>query len=98
MPSRKDSPAGPPGRKYTRGASSHADSGLSYSQADAALLRDVVATVTDAGDAVLFGRTSDGGALVAHFMSAGHLEKVYAASVEELDTILQTALEMSAPS
>lgn len=50
---------------------------VSYRGVDGALLRKAVDGVTSNGDAILFGRTSDGGALCVQVISNGQSTKWY---------------------
>lgn len=49
--------------------------------------------VIEHGDAVVIGRTSDGGSIAFTFLSGKARYKAYAASSEELDEILDAILE-----
>lgn len=64
---------------------------LRYRDAEAELLRDTIDAVTQDGDAVMFGRTSDGGALSISVYSSGRRKSLYAVS---LDQLLQTLVEL----
>jgi hypothetical protein len=65
------------------------DRSLSYSQVSGSLLSECVARVTDRGDAVLFGRTTDGGALSIHVLAGGEATKFYVTDASELMELLQ---------
>lgn len=62
--------------------------GLSYGQVEGSLLSTCVERVTDHGDAILFGRTTDGGALSVHVLSNGVAEKFYVTDASELMELL----------
>lgn len=63
--------------------------GLSYSQVSGDLLSKCVERVTNRGDAVLFGRTTDGGALSVHVLSNGKADKFYVTDASELMELLE---------
>jgi hypothetical protein len=65
---------------------------LSYGQIDGNLLRDCVEAITAAGDAILFGRTSDGGALSLHVLSNGSTIKLYPADASMLQESLESLI------
>lgn len=62
--------------------------GLSYGQVEGSLLSTCVERVTDNGDAILFGRTTDGGALSIHVLSGGQADKFYVTDASELMELL----------
>lgn len=61
---------------------------LSYGQVEGSLLSTCVERVTDHGDAILFGRTTDGGALSVHVLAGGRAEKFYVTDASELMQLL----------
>jgi hypothetical protein len=61
---------------------------LSYGQVEGTLLQQCVERVTNHGDAVLFGRTTDGGALSIHVLSNGRADKFYVTDASELMELL----------
>lgn len=63
--------------------------GISWDAVDAEQLAATVHAVTDDGAAILFGRTSDGGALVIQILSAGGKHKLYPSTPSELDQMLR---------
>lgn len=63
--------------------------GLRFSQIDGAVLRSCVDAVVHRGDAVLFGRTSDGGALSVRVLSEGATECWYPSDASELQELLE---------
>lgn len=62
---------------------------MSYSAVGGELLRDAVVTVTDCGDAILFGRTGDGGALSVQILHNKKATKFYPSDASELMELLQ---------
>ena len=82
--SNRSSARSPSASRYggtTRGAPGRR---VSYSTVDPALVHRVVALVCDAGDAVTFGTTSEGGAYYVGVLSDGQLDKSYLDSLEAL--------------
>ena len=63
--------------------------GLSYGQVDGNLMREAVERVTGHGDAILFGRTIDGGALTIQVLSGGEPSKFYVTDASELMELLE---------
>lgn len=63
--------------------------GLSYEQTDGALLRRAITAVVRNGDALLFGATSDGGALSVRVLSKGKTECFYPSDASELQELLE---------
>lgn len=63
---------------------------VSIGDADAVLLRDTIAAVNADGDAIMFGRTSDGGALSVAVYSGGRRAVVYFSDVDTLQNALVT--------
>ena len=72
--------------------------GLSFGQIDGDVLRECVARVTARGDAVLFGRTGDGGALTVHILTGGKAEKFYVSDASELMELLTGLIAALTPS
>lgn len=68
---------------------------VSYGACDAAVLNDAITAITDAGDAVLFGKTSDGGAYMVRFLSRGSSDVEYPATVGELQDVLVEATRIA---
>jgi hypothetical protein len=65
------------------------DRGLSYGQVDGNLVREAVERITNNGDAILFGRTLDGGALTIQVLSGGAPAKFYVTDASELMELLE---------
>lgn len=61
---------------------------VSYGQVGGDTLRDCVERITNRGDAVLFGRTADGGALSIQILSGGKASKFYVTDGSELLELL----------
>jgi hypothetical protein len=58
----------------------------------AELLRETVTAVLNAGDAILIGTTRDGGAVAIQLFSGDRVDRLYAATLEELQETLQGVL------
>lgn len=57
------------------------------------LLRDAIARIVGAGDALMFSATSDGGALVMLVMEGGDKRKVYITSDTKLHDVLKSIVQ-----
>lgn len=68
---------------------------LGFGSADPALLRGAVAAAVDDGNALLFGRTSDGGALLLQLLDGGPAKKLYCTSPEELHMSLSLIVQIA---
>lgn len=62
---------------------------MQWSQVEAGVLKRALDAVTQRGDAVVFSRTSDGGALSLRVLHDQLVTKWYPRSVDELESILQ---------
>jgi hypothetical protein len=62
---------------------------VSYSEVDAGALLGALIAITDAGDAITFGRTSEGGAYYVGILAEGLLEKFYLGSCKDAEVALQ---------
>lgn len=63
---------------------------------DADLLRDTLAEVLVSGDAMLWGTTRDGGAVVIQMFSGDASDKLYASTAGELEDKLRAVREVAA--
>jgi hypothetical protein len=81
--------------KYARLHGEAGSGGLSIGQIDAPLLRDAIHTVVSHGDAILIGRTSDGGALSVRILSGGATECFYPTDASELLELLEGVRDVS---
>lgn len=61
---------------------------IEWSNADPVLIARVVVAVTSAGDALMFGQTSDGGALVLNVLSNPPTPKAYITPSDDVDYVL----------
>lgn len=93
MSNRSPSRPASPGGRYGSHNQSRFGGGVSYSDADRDVLFRAVVAITGAGDAVTFGRTSDGGAYYVGTLSGGVLEKFYLDSPEALHNALSGLAE-----
>ena len=89
MPKAASRPTPRDGGKYYGVGHSGSGSVVSYGDADPETLRDVVRLVTDAGDAITFSKTSDGGAMSIGLIEDGLVTKVYATDSVELTDALE---------
>lgn len=74
--------------------------GICMDEVDASALTEAVSRVVEAGAAIMFGITSDGGALCITVLDDGEKERVFAASASEAEaafrhvtSIYKTSLE-----
>lgn len=77
MPSPKHAKGATGGTKYGGGAHGSPNKAVSYSEVDAGALLNAIIAVTNAGDAVTLGLTSEGGAYYVGVLAEGLLEKFY---------------------
>ena len=63
--------------------------GATYAECDPKVLLDAVYAVTNFGDAITFGLTSDGGAFYVGVLSGGEVTRFYLDSLERLEDTLQ---------
>ena len=95
MPSRKDIPDRSRSGKYG-GLSGRGDlQAVSLRTIDGNLLRDAMDKVVAAGDAILFGRTSDGGAFSVRVLSDGATDCFYPTDAIELSELLSGILTLN---
>jgi len=71
----------------------HSDT-ASYAGCDNQLLRDALVAITDSGAAVLFGRTSDGGALTIQVYDGQERIREYPHTAEEAEGVLSWLRDM----
>ena len=64
---------------------------VSASDCEATILRDCIGAVTDTGDAIMFGRTTDGGALSVSVYSGGRRAVAY---FVDMDSLHQALVEL----
>jgi hypothetical protein len=81
--------------KWRRLVEKSGSSKVTWWDADASLLHQVTANVTEDGAALLLSVTSDGGALALHIISDAGTNKLYPATGEELNLYLQRIVEIS---
>jgi len=87
-------PTGPTGSRYARLANdSPRKEAASWEDADAQDLWRTISEVTSAGDALMFGRTRDGGALVLTVLSGDERVRNYATGAEEVAALLARVRE-----
>lgn len=81
--------------KYTGVARNSGAGALRFGQVSGETLRECVDTVVAGGDAVLFGRTSDGGALSVRVLSNGVTEAWYPSDASELQELLEALIAIN---
>lgn len=95
MTSKHSEPESGTAGKYQRSRTSAgvAHGAAAISGLDPAVLSETLSAVLGVGDAISFAATRDGGAVVITMLSEGTVDKLYAATVEELQETLQGVLE-----
>jgi len=83
---------------YAALSSASVDRSVSYSQIEGSALRECITRVTERGDAILFGRTSDGGALSIQVLTGGKAEKFYVSDGSELIELITGIIDALTPS
>lgn len=80
--------------KYASALSKKARGGtIKWSQVNGPLIKDCIGFVTASGDAITFGRTTDGGALSVTILSGNDRLKDYASTVAEAEEMLLSIIE-----
>lgn len=83
-------PSGPTSSRYARLASaSPRKDAATWEEADADELWRTIYEVTGAGDALMFGRTRDGGAVTLVVLSGDERVRQYATGAEEISELLK---------
>lgn len=95
MSSNRKTPPGTGRRGYGHDEGNGHAEALRYGNADAELLRECIDSVSNAGDAVLFARTTDGGAFVLRVLSDSGNGVWYPPSDEALVGVLQKVIEIA---
>jgi hypothetical protein len=75
------------GNRYS-GAIGRASKGFDWGSVDSSALHRAVVAVATADDAVMFARTSDGGAGLIRIISGGDGDSVYCKTAEEANELL----------
>jgi len=91
VPETNRRPPAPTERTVTKRYSTHS---ASYDECDNQVLRDAVVSVTNAGAAILFGRTSDGGAFSIQVYDGQERIREWPHSTEELESVLKWLRDM----
>jgi len=86
---RSNGKANPTPNPYAAFRAASVDRVLSFGGVDGNVMRQCVELVTAHGDAILFGRTADGGALSVHILSNGETSKFYVTDASELFELLE---------
>lgn len=66
---------------------------ITWAQVDGPSIKRAVDSVTSCGDAITFGRTTDGGALSITILSGTERRKLYASEVDEANDTLAAIIE-----
>lgn len=85
------------GGKYAKFGSKGSQTTVRWAQVSGPLIKDAIGFVTSRGDAITFGRTTDGGALSVTILSGSERLKQYATSHEEAEELLMQVIEDSSP-
>ena len=94
MPKNSDTSSSGPGKYENSGRGADDAHGAdALDMCDSAVVLDTIGAVLHAGDSIQFGTTRDGGAVVIQLYSEGAIDKLYAASQEELEHKLQAIQE-----
>lgn len=73
------------------------DSTVSWRECDAECLLAAIAAVTEAGHALTFGRTSDGGALSVTLLAGGTPHKLYPSTAAQAEDLMSRLAHTEAP-
>lgn len=93
MPSSRSNRGKATGSRYGGSAKGSPGKSVSYGDIAPEVLHRAVVAVTSAGDAITFGRTSEGGAYYVGVLSDGQLEKWYEDGVDSVqDALVDIAL------
>jgi hypothetical protein len=79
--------------KYGKLRTTKAQGDISWTNVDGPTIKRCIVAVTSTGDAITFGRTSDGGALAVTVLSGQERHKLYAAEVDEAEDMLRSIEE-----
>jgi hypothetical protein len=90
MPPKKSATSG--SGKWTKYTPKKTVEQVAWDECNSALIATAVCEVTRGGDALLFGATRDGGALVLTVCSGDERVKFYANAPEEMDTHLENII------
>jgi len=91
-------PVGTGASRYERVASSASHKAVAtWEDADSETLWRAVCEVTEAGDALTFSRTRDGGAVTLTVLSGTERVRQYATGAEEIAELLQLVRESAQP-
>jgi hypothetical protein len=90
---RRGKKAGTGERRYGGGVHGVPHQPVSYRDADLDIVLRAICSVTDAGDAITFGKTSEGGAYYVGILADGVLEKFYLEDCDALEASLSSIAE-----
>lgn len=81
--------------KWNRLVEATGRSSVTWNDADPTMLRDAVAAATEDGAALLFAKTSDGGALVVKVINDKKSVPLYPASTQSLHSTLELIAQIA---
>jgi hypothetical protein len=84
-----------PSTRYGGRAGRGGSVAVSWGEINGAILQDCITALTGCGDAVLFGRTSDGGAYMVRFLSGGSSDVEYPRDRVECEDVLVEATRIA---
>lgn len=93
VPSKSNSDSDTRHQKYSGVGGQGSSGALSYGGCDPELLRRAIETVASAGDAIVFGRTADSGALSVRVLADKQVFKWYPDSMDSLQDVLRALAE-----
>lgn len=93
MPNKLPSPKAGGGLLLQFRKNKQADAECLYTDVDATLLRDAVDAVTRMGAAIMFGKTSDGGAYSVMLLDGNEKVREYPHGAEELGDMLRRIVQ-----
>ena len=78
--------------KWTKYQPAPRENQCSWDEVSSSMIGEIVGAVTRGGDAILFGTTQDGGALVITICSGSERIKFYGSTEAEISTMMQRVL------
>lgn len=91
----KDATANPAVSKYARLSESSSNGPVEWEEVDGRLIKAAIAAATRDGCALIFSRTSDGGALSVTLLAGSDRHKKYAKSAELAESLLHELIALA---
>jgi hypothetical protein len=91
----KDSTANPAVSKYARLSEDNASGAVSWEEVDGRLIKAALVAATEDGCALIFSKTSDGGALSITVLAGADRHKKYAKSSELAESVLHEVIALA---